>query len=127
MNWPKISAFLIKYWREIFVIVSMSLVVLKTQMDYRALNKAYETSRQEMELQINSLRDIHAEEIRQRQEALESYRNALEKIQQNYLESQVALEEQRKETTDRYVEQFSQDKEALSNEIIDAYGFKLVE
>ena len=127
MNWPKISAFLIKYWREIFVVVSMSLVVLKTQMDYRALNKAYETSRQEMELQINSLRDIHAEEIRQRQEALESYRNALEKIQQNYLESQVALEEQRKETTDRYVEQFSQDKEALSNEIIDAYGFKLVE
>jgi len=127
VNWPKISAFLIKYWREIFVVVSMSLVVLKTQMDYRALNKAYETSRQEMELQINSLRDIHAEEIRQRQEALESYRNALEKIQQNYLESQVALEEQRKETTDRYVEQFSQDKEALSNEIIDAYGFKLVE
>ena len=127
MNWPKISAFLIKYWREIFVIVSMSLVVLKTQMDYRALNKAYETSRQEMELQINSLRDIHAEEIRQRQEALESYRNALEKIQQNYLESQVALEEQRKETTDRYVEQFSLDKEALWNEIIDAYGFKLVE
>lgn len=127
MNWSKISAFLIKYWREIFVVVSMSLVVLKTQMDYRALNKAYETSRQEMELQINSLRDIHAEEIRQRQEALESYRNALEKIQQNYLESQVALEEQRKETTDRYVKQFSQDKEALSNEIIDAYGFKFVE
>lgn len=127
MNWVKVSTFAIKYWRELLVIMSLSLVVLKTQMDYHALNKAYETSREEMELQIDSLRDIHAEELRQRQEALQSYRDTLERIQQSYLESQVELEQTREERTIEYVRRFSQDKESLSNEIIDAYNFQLVE
>ena len=127
MNWVKISTFAIKYWRELLVIVSLSLVALKTQMDYRALNKAYETSREEMELQISSLRDIHAEELRQREEALQSYRDTLERIQQSYLESQVELEQSREERTTEYIRRFSQDKESLSNEIIDAYGFQFVE
>jgi response regulator RpfG family c-di-GMP phosphodiesterase len=127
VNWVKVSTFAIKYWRELLVIMSLSLVVLKTQMDYHALNKAYETSREEMELQIDSLRDIHAEELRQRQEALQSYRDTLERIQQSYLESQVELEQTREERTIEYVRRFSQDKESLSNEIIDAYNFQLVE
>jgi response regulator RpfG family c-di-GMP phosphodiesterase len=127
VNWVKISTFAIKYWRELLVIVSLSLVALKTQMDYRALNKAYETSREEMELQISSLRDIHAEELRQREEALQSYRDTLERIQQSYLESQVELEQSREERTTEYIRRFSQDKESLSNEIIDAYGFQFVE
>ena len=87
MTWAKILQFGIKNWRELVVIACLSLVTLKTQMDYRALNKAYEISRQEMELQISSLRDIHAEELRQREEAIESYRAAMEEIQQNYLAS----------------------------------------
>ena len=127
MTWAKIGSFLLKNWKEILVVLSLSLVTIKTQMDYRALNKAYETSREEMELQINSLRDIHAEELRQREEALQSYRDTLERIQQSYLESQVDLEQERERRTTDYVIQFSQDKEGLSNEIIDAYDFQLVE
>jgi TolA-binding protein len=123
----KILQFALKNWRELLVIFCLSLVTIKTQMDYRALNKAYETSRDEMELQINSLRDIHAEELRQREEALQSYRDAIERIQENYLQSQTELEKERENKTNEYVKQFSQDREALSNEIIDAYGFELVE
>ena len=123
----KILQFALKNWRELLVIFCLSLVAIKTQMDYRALNKAYETSREEMELQINSLRDIHAEELRQREEALQSYRDAIEQIQENYLQSQTELEKERENKASEYVRQFSQDKEALSNEIIDTYGFELVE
>lgn len=123
----KILQFALKNWRELLVIFCLSLVTIKTQMDYRALNKAYETSRDEMELQINSLRDIHAEELRQREEALQSYRDAIERIQENYLQSQTELEKERENKTNEYVKQFSQDREALSNEIIDAYGFEFVE
>ena len=123
----KLIAFILKYWKEIFVVVSLVSVVAKTQMDYRALNKAYETSRQEMELQITSLRDIHAEELKQRDEALETYRTAIDEIQRNYLQSQSELEQERATKVTEYVEQYSEDQEGLTNEIIDAYGFELVE
>jgi|10_taG_2_1085330.scaffolds.fasta_scaffold03307_10 CHASE1-domain containing sensor protein len=123
----KVFAFALKHWKEILVVISLSLVTLKTRIDYNAIVKAYETSQQEMELQISSLRDIHAEELRQREESLQSYRDTIESIQQSYLESQADLEEERQNNTTEYVRQFSQDKEALSSEIIDAYGFQLVE
>ena len=80
-----------------------------------------------MELQIDSLREIHAEEIRQREEAIESYRSAMEEIEQNYLASVAELEEQREKNRAERIRQFSQDREALSDEIINAYGFELVE
>jgi|21_taG_2_1085346.scaffolds.fasta_scaffold164190_2 predicted nucleic acid-binding Zn-ribbon protein len=127
MTWAKILQFGLKNWREIVVIACLSLVAIKTQLDYRALNKAYEISRQEMELQIDSLREIHAEEIRQREEAIESYRSAIEEIEQNYLASVAELEEQREKSRTEHIRQFSQDREALSDEIINAYGFELVE
>jgi predicted nucleic acid-binding Zn-ribbon protein len=127
MTWAKILQFGLKNWREIVVIACLSLVAIKTQLDYRALNKAYEISRQEMELQIDSLREIHAEEIRQREEAIESYRSAIEEIEQNYLASVAELEEQREKNRTEHIRQFSQDREALSDEIINAYGFELVE
>ena len=127
MTWAKILQFGLKNWREIVVIACLSLVAIKTQLDYRALNKPYEISRQEMELQIDSLREIHAEEIRQREEAIESYRSAIEEIEQNYLASVAELEEQREKNRTEHIRQFSQDREALSDEIINAYGFELVE
>ena len=127
MTWAKVLQFGLKNWREIIVVACLSLVAIKTQLDYRALNKAYEISRQEMELQIDSLREIHAEEIRQREEAIESYRSAMEEIEQNYLASVAELEEQREKNRVERIRQFSQDREALSDEIINAYGFELVE
>lgn len=123
----KILQLVVKNWRELLVIFCLLLVVLKTQMDYRALNKAYESSREELQLQITSLRDIHAEEIRQREEALQTYRNTLEDIERNYLQSQEELARQKEDKTTEYIQQFSQDQEGLANEIIDAYGFELVE
>ena len=123
----KILQLVVKNWRELLVIFCLLLVVLKTQMDYRALNKAYETSREELQLQITSLRDIHAEEIRQRDEALQTYRDTLEEIERNYLESQAELTREREEKTTQYIRQYSQDQEGLANEIIDTYGFDLVE
>tara|TARA_A100001515_G_scaffold142423_1_gene141201 strand:- start:763 stop:1146 length:384 start_codon:yes stop_codon:yes gene_type:complete len=123
----KILELALKNWKEILIIFSLSLVVLKTHMDYRALNKAYETSKQEMQLQIDSLQDIHAEEIRQREEALESYRETINDLQENYLKAQADLENERRKKTRDYARKYSQDKEGLANEIVNAYGFELVE
>lgn len=123
----KILTFCLKNWKEILIIFSLSLVVLKTHMDYRALNKAYEVSKQEMQLQINSLRDIHAEEIKQREEALQTYRDTIDSLQKDYTIAQEELKEEKQKRTRDYTRKYSQDKEGLANEIINAYGFELVE
>ena len=109
----KILAFALKYWKEILVVLSLSLVTLKTRMDYNALNKAYEISQNEMELQINTLRDIHEEELDRRDEALQTYRDAIEDLHRRYLDSQTEIEEDREERAEEYERQFSQDKEGL--------------
>jgi len=123
----KILDFALNNWKEILLIISFLAVVAKTQMDYRAVLKAHEVSKNEMKLQIQSLRDIHAEELQKREQALESYRLTLEQIQQGYLKSQSELEAERQNYKKKYVKQFSQDKEALANEIIRTFNFEYVE
>ena len=123
----KLLEFGLKNWKELLVIISLSLVAVKTRMDYNALNKAYEISQNELELQIDSLKEIHATELAQRDAALDTYRNTLEEIERNYLESQEDLEEARETRTREYVRQYSQDKEALANEIVNTYSFEYVE
>ena len=96
-------------------------------MDYRALSKAYDASKEEMQLQINSLKDIHADEIRQRDEALQSYREAINELEENYLQAQVDIENERRNRTRDYTRKYSEDKEGLANEIVNSFGFELVE
>ena len=127
IQWSKISLLAKNNWKEIAVIVCLSIVSLKTRMDYNALNSAYEASQAELSLQIESLRDIHAEELKQRDEAVESYRATLEKIELRYLESQDEIQNLKRKKTNNYVRQYSQDQEGLADEIIDAYGFERVE
>lgn len=123
----KIVTFILSNWKELLVIVCLMAVVLKTRMDHRAITKAYDVSRQEMQLQIQSLKDIHAEEIKLREEALQSYRDTIDKIEKNYLLSQEALKTEQQEKAVRFEKQFSEDKEALSEEIINTFDFEYVE
>ena len=53
--------------------------------------------------------------------------NCLTIIQQGYLKSQSELEAERQNSKKKYVKQFSQDKEALANEIINTFNFEYVE
>ena len=123
----KIIGFILKNWKELVIILCLSTMAFKTHMDYRTLSKAYEVSNQAMETQLTSLRDIHAQELRKREEALEDYKEALEEIQRSHAEAQEQLELAKRKKKSVYVRQFSQDKEGLTNEIINAYGFELVE
>ena len=123
----KIVTFITSNWKELLIFACLLAVVLKTQMDYRAIVKAYDISKEETRLQIESLKEIHAEELKLREEALQSYRDTIDKIEENYLLSQQALEKEQEEKVVRFEKQFSEDKEALSEEIINTFGFEYVE
>lgn len=122
----KLLQFALRNWKEIIVILSLSMVTLKTRIDHRALSKAYEISQQSLKEQVDSLKDIHEEELRQRDKALKSYRSLIDTLERNYLESQNNLEKSRQEKTAHYERQFSQDKGGLSSAIINDYGFEHV-
>jgi len=127
VNWSTIAKFVFKNWKEILVVVSLLAVSVKTRMDYRALNKAYEISKQETEERIDALQAIHGEEIERREQALKEYKEALDELQDNYDESRNDLEREKQKKTKQFKEQFTQDKEALANAIISTFNFEYVE
>ena len=125
MSWAKILQFAFKNWRELLVIFSLSLVSLKMRMDYNALNKAYEISKQETAERIEALQYIHSEELARRE--LETYKDAMKELRDEYEKSQEDLENEKQKKTKEYERQFSQDKETLANEIINTFDFEYVE
>ena len=127
MSWAKVLQFVLKNWRELLVILSLSLVSLKMRLDYNALNKAYEISKQETEERIEALQYIHSEELARREQAIETYKEALKELRDDYEESQDNLEREEQKKTKEYERQFSQDKEALADEIISTFDFEYVE
>lgn len=127
MSWAKVLQFALKNWRELLVIFSLSLVSLKMRLDYNALNKAYEISKQETEERIEALQYIHSEELARREQAIETYKEALKELRDDYEESQDNLEREKQKKTKEYERQFSQDKEALADEIISTFDFEYVE
>ena len=127
MNWAKILQFALKHWKEIAVVVSLLAVTIKTRLDYRALNKAYEISQEETKERIEALQSIHSEELARREYAIEEYKDTLEELRGVYEKSQNDLEEERQKKTERFEQQFSQDKEALASEIINTFNFEYME
>jgi len=127
VNWSAVLKFALKNWKELLVIASLSLVALKSRMDYNALRKAYEISKEETEERIEALQYIHSEELARRDQALQDYKDTIEGIEEEYEKTRDQLEREKQKKTKRYEEQFSQDKEGLANEIISTFGFELVE
>jgi len=127
MKWASVLQFALKNWREILVVLSLSLVSIKMRMDYNALHKAYEISKQETRERIDALQYIHSEELARREHALDTYKKALRELRESYEQSKEELEREKEKRIRTYERLFSQDKEALSNEIIDTYGFEPVE
>jgi hypothetical protein len=127
MTWAKVLQFALRNWKEIAVILSLSLVSIKMRMDYNALHKAYEISKEETRERIEALQAIHSEEIARREHALDVYKKALKDIREEYEQSQEELREEKEKRMRDYERLFSKDKEALANEITDTFDFEYVE
>ena len=109
MTWAKVLQFCLKNWKEILVVVSLLAVSIKTQMDYRALNKAYDISIEETRERIYALLAIDSEEIARREHALDTYKKALRALRKDYEKSQEELEHETQKSfqTYGYLESFS--------------------
>jgi len=124
----KVISFAVKHWKEILLVVFLCGIIGKSRLDYIKLQKTYETSQQSLTIQLDTLKDQHAEELRRRDEALLEYRETLQELEERYLRSQTELDESRAVERDEIIDeivtrdQFSQNKEELATRIEEALG-----
>jgi len=132
IDWLKVLGLAKKNWKEITIIILLLTVIGKMRYDYKQLENAYQTSQQSLQNQIDGLQDIHAEELERKEQALQTYREALELLERQYEEERGEIElvvEERIveiETTIDNRKQFTENKEELAEQVTDTFGFQYV-
>ena len=132
IDWLKVLGLAKNNWKEITIIILLLTVIGKMRYDYKQLENAYQTSQQSLQNQIDGLQDIHAEELERKEQALQTYREALELLERQYEEERGAIEivvDERIveiETTIDNRKQFTENKEELAEQVTDTFGFQYV-
>ena len=132
IDWLKLLGLAKKNWKEITIIILLLTVIGKMRYDYKQLENTYEVSQQSLQNQIDGLQDIHAEELEKKEQALRTYREALELLEKQYEEERenvkVVVEERvvEIETTIDNRKQFTENKEELVEQIEGVFGFQYV-
>jgi len=132
VDWLKVLGLAKKNWKEITIIILLLTVIGKMRYDYKQLESTYEASQQSLQNQIDGLQDIHAEELEKKEQALQTYREALELLERQYEQDrekiEVVVEERivEIETTIDNRKQFTENKEELADQIEDTFGFQYV-
>ena len=121
-----IVQFLVKNWKGVLITLLSLIVMGKMRYDYKQLESAYETSRQSLQAQITGLQAIHQQQLSELETSLQTYKDAMTQIENDYQRSQDALEDLRNSKRTEYGQQFSQDPAGLSETIMLMYGFDYV-
>ncbi len=123
----RILAFCLKHWKEIGLVLLLLVVFGKSQYDMRNIIKAHETSEQSLRTQIETLRSLHSEELRIRDEAIERYQRDIEELEERYKDRLDEIEDLTKVEIDVIIEEFNEDKELLAERFVETYGFRYVQ
>tara|TARA_R100001460_G_scaffold60583_1_gene100645 strand:- start:772 stop:1152 length:381 start_codon:yes stop_codon:yes gene_type:complete len=123
----KILAFCLKHWKEIGLVLLLLVVFGKSQYDMRNIIKAHETSEQSLRTQIETLRSLHSEELRIRDEAIERYQRDIEDLEERYKDRLDEIENLTEVEIDVIIKEFKEDKDLLAERFVETYGFKYVQ
>ena len=123
----KIIAFCVTHWKEIGLVLLLLVVFSKSQYDMRNIIKAHEISQQSLKTQIETLKGLHSEELKKRDDAIKEYQQELEKLEERYEAKLVEIEDLTQDEIDVIVKEFKEDKDLLIERFIETYGFTYVE
>jgi CII-binding regulator of phage lambda lysogenization HflD len=115
-----------KYWKEAIMVVLVMSLLLKMRYDYKQLELAYETSQESLKNQIEGLKDIHTEELVQRQQAFDQYKDKMAELERKYKKDREVIIVEREKLIERHIEDFQSDEQALIDAINEQYGFSYV-
>ena len=122
----QVLEFVLKNWKVIAIAVLAAVIVLKTRYDYHLMEAAYTTMVKSNEAQIEGLKEIHKQEIEEKQLLMESFLESIAAIEEDYERTLAELEEEKKKEKRSYVKKFSEDKQELARDIEDIFGFEYV-
>ena len=122
----KILAFCLKHWKEIGLVLLLLVVFGKSQYDMRNIIKAHEVSQNSLKTQLQELQGIHADELQQRDEALEKYKQRNEELEEKYQDALTDLSIEIDKRKKNVIRRYRDDKESLIKQIEDTYGLTYV-
>lgn len=119
-------------WKEILLVGFLIAALGKTRADYMRLKEAYTTTEISLRNQLDNLSELHTEELRLRDEAIENYQKDLVALQKQYDDNLRQADTDRAERHEEIVneiidnDQFFENKDELAEQISDAFGFEYV-
>lgn len=90
------------------------------------MRDSHAAAEQAMMEQIEGLKQIHADEIAEREKALQEYKERVFEIEERYINAQDEIERLSQEERQEFVKDFSQNKQNLIDAITQRYGFTYV-
>ena len=118
--------FAIKNWKVILIVLLCLVVAMKSRHDYNLMQKAYETQNESHQAQIEGLKEIHKQEIKQKQLLVENHLNSIAAIEKDYEDAMQMIEQLRADKKDDYKNKFNQDREQLIKDIEVKFGIEYV-
>jgi hypothetical protein len=97
MTKQAILQFVLKNWKAIAIVALSLVVVMKSRHDYSLMQKAYETQNESYQAQIDGLKEIHKQEIREKQLLMENHMESIAAIEEDYENALQMIEQLRED------------------------------
>ena len=118
--------FVIKNWKMILIASLLVGFALKNKRDYGLMQKAYQTQLESHQAQIEGLKEIHKQEIREKQRLMESHLESIAAIEEDYENALEMINELREDKVGKYRNKFNSDREQLIKDIEQKFGIEYV-
>lgn len=122
----QILEFALKNWKAILIVLLSLVVAMKSRHDYNLMQKAYETQSDSHQAQIEGLKEIHKQELREKQKLMESHLESIAAIEEDYEDALQMIEELREDKKGKYRNKFNSDREELIKDIEEKFGIQYV-
>ena len=116
-----------KYWREMLIVFMVIGISLAWSQDHKSLIKAYDSTVQSYETQLDALNESYQRELDRKEEALQDYQAKMEEIEKEYSDFRENVEEQKADRVVELTDIRHSNPDALVTEIETAFGFEHVE
>ena len=122
----QIAQFIVQNWKAMLIVSLLVVVVLKNKQDYSLMQKAYDTQIESHQAQIEGLKEIHKQEIREKQKLMESHLESIAAIEEDYENALEMINELREDKVGKYRNKFNSDREQLIKDIEEKFGIEYV-
>ena len=126
MTKTAILEFVFKNWKAIAIVALSLVVAMKSRHDYNLMQKAYETQNESYQAQIDGLKEIHKQEIREKQLLMENHMESIAAIEEDYEDALQMIEQLREDKKGEYNNKFNQNREQLIIDIENKFGIQYV-